>query len=402
MNGKAWVLTGILAVFALGYLLGQYPPVRFWDVVFWAGVVFLLSLMDVPLPFVGRVTMGFVGALAASTILWPNWAFVVGALGYFAPRPVWYKELFNRLQLGVSAGTASFVYYSLPSPLTAPFTALAYFLVNTLSVLFLLWTLGMNPRSMWKRQYRSFAIAYVGLSPLAFLMAELYRSWGGWSVLVMLISMVYAWQMWRYQTRLIQAVNAMIYSLVNLLEARDPYTARHSERVAAIAVDIGREMGLPPEDLDLLERAAKLHDIGKVGIPDAVLRKTSHLSPEEWHLMRSHPVMGEVLLWPLFPYLGQVGPGVRYHHERWDGRGYPEGLAGHDIPLLARIIAVADAYEAMTSDRPYRRGKSPEEALKEIQNLAGVQFDRDVVRAFERAWRKDPPWRRKERFLTVA
>lgn len=401
MNARTWVLTVSLAVWGLGYLLGQYPPQGLWEVAFWAGVVFLLSLMDVPLPLAGRVTMGFVGALGASTVLFPNWAFVVGVLGYWAPRPVWYKEVFNRLQLGVSAGTASYIYFSFPPPWSFPLAAAAYFLVNLLSVLLLFWGLGMDPKHLWRRQYRHFTLAYLGLSPLAFLVGELYRTLGVWSVLVVLVPVVYAWQMWRHQVRLLQAVNAVINSLVSLLEARDAYTARHSQRVAAIASDIARELGLSPEELELVEKAALLHDIGKVGVPDAVLGKASGLSREEWNLMRSHPLMGEALLSPLFAYLGGIGPGVRHHHERWDGRGYPDGLAGLEIPLLARIIAVADAYEAMTSDRPYRRGKSPEEALREIKDLSGIQFDPKVVAAFERVWSKDPSWKRRERFLTL-
>lgn len=101
------------------------------------------------------------------------------------------------------------------------------------------------------------------------------------------------------------------------------------------------------------------------------------------------------LLRPRLPYLGKIGDGVFYHHERFDGRGYPEGLSGHDIPLAARILAVADAYEAITSDRPYRRDKSPEEALREIRDLAGVQFDPQVVEALTRAWFRNPSWKEK-------
>lgn len=221
--------------------------------------------------------------------------------------------------------------------------------------------------------------------------------------MLMVLPVVYAWRMWLYQVRLTEAVDAMVLGMVRALEARDPYTAFHSERVAAIATDVGREMGLEERELELLERGARLHDIGKVGVPDRILRKEQTLSEEEWAWMRRHPELGEMLLRPLVHYLGNVIPVVLYHRERFDGRGYPQGLSGNEIPLLARIVAVADAYEAMTSDRPYRRAKKPEKAMRELLDLAGWQFDPRVVEAFARAWARNPDWRERKRYLvTVA
>lgn len=349
--------------------------------------------------------MGFVGALAASALLPPPWALLVGALAYFDPRFAWHKELFHRVQLAASAGVAGHLYHLLhPSPLAFPLGALGYLLVHLLSSLLLFRSTGVDPKALWRGQYWAFAYTYLGLVPAAFLMAELYKDpplglWKGIWPLAFLPPTLFVWRMWEYQTRLLRAVDSVVQGLVNLLEARDPNTAHHSERVAAIAWDIGREMGLSLEELRTLHRAATLHDIGKVGVPDAVLHKPAGLQGEEWQAMQSHPGVGYQVLAPLLPYLGNIGPGILYHHERFDGRGYPEGLAGQDIPLMARIIAVADAYEAMTADRPYRRAKGPEEAVREILDLSGTQFDRQVVQAFLRAWRKDPPWREKGRFV---
>jgi HD-GYP domain-containing protein (c-di-GMP phosphodiesterase class II) len=200
--------------------------------------------------------------------------------------------------------------------------------------------------------------------------------------------------------RLEEAVLAVLEKVARLLEAKDPYTAYHSERVAVIALEIGREMGLHPGLLESLEVGARLHDVGKVSVPDTVLRKEGGLSPEEWAVMREHPAMGAKALAPIASLLGREAVEIaRHHHERWDGEGYPEGLRGEEIPLLARIVAVADAYEAMTSDRPYRRALSPEEAARRIREGAGAQFDPEVVEAFLRAWRRGGAWVRRREFV---
>jgi HD-GYP domain-containing protein (c-di-GMP phosphodiesterase class II) len=151
--------------------------------------------------------------------------------------------------------------------------------------------------------------------------------------------------------------------------------------VAELAVAVGRRLGLYGEDIDEIARAAELHDIGKVGIPDAVLSAPRALDEIEWELMRQHTILGERIL-NAAPALRPVARIVRASHERWDGAGYPDGLAGEDIPKGARIVAVCDAYEAMTSERPYRRAVSHEQACAELRAMAGRQFDPEVVEAF--------------------
>jgi Response regulator containing a CheY-like receiver domain and an HD-GYP domain len=138
-----------------------------------------------------------------------------------------------------------------------------------------------------------------------------------------------------------------------------------------------------------------------VSVPDALLGKEGGLNSEEWEKMREHPAAGAQALAPIASLLGKEAVEIaRYHHERWDGGGYPEGLRGEEIPLLARIVAVADAYEAMTSDRPYRRALSPEEAARRIQEGAGAQFDPEVAEAFLRAWRRGGAWVRRREFVS--
>jgi putative nucleotidyltransferase with HDIG domain len=166
------------------------------------------------------------------------------------------------------------------------------------------------------------------------------------------------------------------------IDARDPYTFEHSTRVAAISLEIAEAMALTAEERTALRRSGLLHDVGKIGVQDQILLKAGPLTEEEWGAIRRHPVIGYGIVKDL-GFLRQSLAGVHHHHERWDGKGYPDGLKGSAIPLQARIIGVADAFDAMTSDRAYRKGFSLEFAIATILKEAGSQFDPEVVRAFE-------------------
>lgn len=181
-------------------------------------------------------------------------------------------------------------------------------------------------------------------------------------------------------------------AMVRLLEERDPFTHSHSQRVAMISEELGRRMGLGPLALRALRQAALLHDIGKIAVPDSLLYKPRALGTEERATMASHVLVGEEVLNQAGGMLREVVSAVAGHHERWDGNGYPHGWKGEQTPLLARILAVADAFEAMTSDRPYRPALSPDEAVRRIQEGAGTQFDPQVVVAFVSAYAEGAPW----------
>jgi hypothetical protein len=177
------------------------------------------------------------------------------------------------------------------------------------------------------------------------------------------------------------ALSGLVRCLTAALEARDPTTGGHSERVGRIASRLGGQMGLPPAVQHDLYLAGLLHDVGKVGLRDGVLRKAGGLTAEEWALVREHPLIGDRLVAGL-PPLGHLRPAVRSHHERWDGRGYPDGLAGERIPLQARIVAVADACEAMLADRPYRAALPAARVEATLTEGAGGQWDPSVVEHF--------------------
>ncbi|CAI6083996.1 hypothetical protein PAECIP112173_04144 [Paenibacillus sp. JJ-100] len=192
------------------------------------------------------------------------------------------------------------------------------------------------------------------------------------------------------QERNRQLLQSYFSLLAAALDARDKYTAGHSMRVAEYSILIGRLSGMNDEQADLLYKSALLHDIGKIGIPDEVLLKDGKLSSEEFAIIRTHPVLGESILLQIEPVdaMADFLPGVRSHHERYDGKGYPDGMAGEDIPLFGRIIAVADAFDAMTSDRPYRNGMSDEKALMILEEGKGTQWDPYYAGLFIDEWRR--------------
>ena len=173
-------------------------------------------------------------------------------------------------------------------------------------------------------------------------------------------------------------------SLSNALEAKDAVTSQHTEEVVRLAVGAAAELELDLEAVRSVELGAVLHDIGKVRVPESILNKPGPLTDEEWAVMKTHPEIGEHILGPI-QSLHRILPIVRHHHERWDGTGYPDGLSGRGIPLGARIVAVCDAYRAMTENRPYRAALSTSEARDELEAGAGTQFDEDCVEALFQA-----------------
>ncbi len=173
---------------------------------------------------------------------------------------------------------------------------------------------------------------------------------------------------------------AAVRALANSLDAKDAYTRGHSERVMIIAMEISKRMGLTPEEVKNIQIGALLHDIGKIGIAEAIINKPGKLTEEEYELIKTHPSRGAKIIEPV-KFFKEKLPVIRYHHERYDGKGYPEGLKGEAIPLDARIVCVADTFDAMTSKRSYRAPLSLDQAVKELVRCSGTQFDPKVVAA---------------------
>ncbi len=211
-----------------------------------------------------------------------------------------------------------------------------------------------------------------------------------WGLLLTAIPVALVYLSLRNSLRLQVLTRDAVEKMADVIDRRDPYTAGHSIRVAELAARIATEMGLPWEEVETIKAAARVHDLGKIEIDSIVLNKPGRLDDREWELMQRHPIVGAEII-SRFPEFARGADYIRYHHERWDGKGYPYGLRGEEIPLGARIIAVADSYDAMTTDRPYRRALSRDVVMAELKRGAGVQWDPAVVAAFLRILGDDSP-----------
>lgn len=187
--------------------------------------------------------------------------------------------------------------------------------------------------------------------------------------------------------RLRQSYVSTLAALATLLETKDPSTESHSMRGVGYALELGKALGLSEQELMDLEYGAYLHDIGKVGVDDSILKKTGSLTEEDWRIMRQHPAIGYAVLKNL-EFLQNALPVVLYHQERFDGKGYPHGVKGEEIPLLARIFSIADAFDAMTTNRPYRQALRPDVAIEEIKRNSGGQFDPHLAQVFVKLWER--------------
>jgi len=220
---------------------------------------------------------------------------------------------------------------------------------------------------------RDFNLQYLVLCVVALLLVVLY-SLSVWHMFLAIVPLVLVHVSFRSYMRLQTETRKTFEKISRILDERDHYTAVHSSEVAELAVKIGQKMGLPQGEIEKIDIAARVHDIGKVAVPDAILLKPAPLTEEEWKVMKRHPLISAELIEGLEIYT-PVADAVRHEHERWDGSGYPDGLKGKEIPLLARIIAAADIYNALTTSRPYRKAFTREQAVESIQKMRGKDLD---------------------------
>jgi putative nucleotidyltransferase with HDIG domain len=235
---------------------------------------------------------------------------------------------------------------------------------------------------VWALSVSNIVIGIVSQVPLGWLMAEIATRVGPWAVILFLVPLLLARFSFSKYTETRQLFFGSVSALSQAIDAKDGFTRGHADRVSRIAGAIAREMGLAEKEVELIELAGLLHDIGKIGVEDRILMKPARLDDAETELMRRHPIYGASILKPA-EALRPLVPLVMHHHENYDGSGYPEGLSGESIPLGSRIIIVADAYEAMTSDRVYRKAIGHERAMDQLNRYKSRQFDPKVVRALD-------------------
>jgi HD-GYP domain-containing protein (c-di-GMP phosphodiesterase class II) len=304
----------------------------------------------------------------------------------------------NGANLGLATYLAGSVYWAVAghahSPVESVHALIATIIASTVYTLVNLGTLsvivapvvGETPIGMWRANF-SGTFVFVSL-PMLGSLVPITAAESGFGVLILIVPLAGSHLALRTLRKVELETQATMASLTDALEVRDAYTHHHSARVAEYVESILNELPHVPSRLKLITiEAARIHDVGKIGIQDTALLKNGPLSDEEWREIQRHPVIGADIVSNLGIYRHSASI-VRHHHERWDGKGYPDGLMGEEIPLGSRIIAVADSFDAMTSNRPYRRALSFSIAIEEIVKNSGKQYDPMVVEAFQRAMMK--------------
>ena len=398
-----------IALLAVSFYAGPADSVggSFWLVVwtgFWITLTLLAQAAPVRMPRGSVVSVSAAPIIAAGILLGPFSAGVVAALGTFEVREVrghvpWYGVIYNHSIAVIAAVLSGATYVAITGDpgLSREILASELGLVGAVAAgcVFVLTAMvlssiavamreGRTYRSVLQADSRSFGLSLIGLTPIAWLMALATVSVG------VLVAFVFALPLYTTRSALKAVVDVRemftqtVKALASAIDARDPSTKKHSEHVSGIAIEIGQAMNLGETELEQLEWAGLLHDIGKIGIRDAVLLKPEKLTREERILMNEHPVKGEEILKDV-DQLAAERPLIRHHHEWYNGSGYPDRLVGEEIPLLARVLHVADAFEAMTASRPYRPVPlTAAEAHEELRRYSGIQFDPQVVEAFGR------------------
>jgi len=364
----------------------------------------LVGILDLTFP--ETLLMGCLGGLAQS--LWQA-----------KPRPRLIQVLFNFANLSIAITAAFLVFHSKFAyqlgfrwPLLLAAASTTYFTINTMSVSGIIaMTERRNPLVVWKECYL-WSFPYYLLGAMVAGGVSIINRSLGWQVAILVLPIVY----WIYRsyrgyldrlerekkhTEEIADLHLRTIEALSLaIEAKDHNTHDHLKRVQAYAMQLGEDLGLGEAQLNALRAAAMLHDIGKLAVPEQILSKPGRLTPEEFEKMKIHPGVGaEILDRVQFPY--PVVPIVRSHHEKWDGTGYPHGVRGEAIPIGARILSVVDCFDALTSERPYRRAMSADDAMKHVVSESGTSFDPRVVQAIERRYRQFADQLRVPNFLIV-
>ncbi len=387
------VLIAVSSMGPTGFALGPFA--------FWVALTLISSFVPVNLP--GGVlaylnTAPLIAVLFDSSLPHPFAACWIAFLGTFSLRDFkrqlpWYGTLYNRANWVISI-FVGWLALSVTAPWVDPgdpYATFSQILIvgfvyavtnNFLSVLAASLRQQSALSRIWALSVRNVAIGLVGQIPMGWLMAQIAHGVGYWATIPFLMPLLLARYTFTKYAEQRELFFGTVSALSQAIDAKDGFTRGHADRVSRIAGAIAREVGLGESEIERIELAGLLHDIGKIGVEDRILMKPMRLDPDETELMRLHPIYGASIVEPSTA-LRPLVPIILHHHENYDGSGYPDGLRGDEIPLGARIIIVADAYEAMTSDRIYRKAMGHERAMEQLQKYKGTQFDPRMVRALE-------------------
>ncbi len=399
LNAKIYVYVVIFIGILLAiYILYKYRGVSILGVVLFGVLVFIADNLSAPLPKAGSVSVNF-GITFASLILFgPSTALIVTIISIFnikefIKRVPYYKHLFNAGQYIISICITSIVFdllykknvesFFYPSNIGVIFLcAYIFFMLNTiLTAGVLSISEGVNIFNVWVFNFAWIIPYHFFLSAMAIAISFLYKLYGPFTLIFTSLPLIMAQYSYLLRIKERKAILNSIMQIVKIMEAKDVYTAGHSIRVASYCEQISRKLRLNEYDIEILNNLANLHDIGKVQIDLSILNKRWKLSKADWVEIKKHPIVGYDIVKEI-DFLKGKTDAILYHHERIDGKGYPFGKEGKDIPLFAKILAIADAYDAMMSDRPYRKALTKQESIDELEKNKGKQFDIEICDIF--------------------
>ncbi|UCG50407.1 MAG: HD-GYP domain-containing protein [Candidatus Latescibacterota bacterium] len=388
----AFVLFGFLF---FAYLMRDFPVTHFKDIRLFIALIIIADTAQISLPRGGASIYASSPVDLASILLFgaPAAALIEAVATLlsevFIQRRAAVRIAFNVPLLILTVGLAGLVYESFGSTWTSldsprfliPLLVcgLVYYLVNTASISTIIGlSEGKNPFRIWKLNYLWNFFHILAFLPVAAIIALVYVKSGMWTIALFVVPLFLARYTFQLYIEMKEAHINTVAALTSALDANDPYTHGHSYRVSRYAMRLGSAMGLSSKDLEILEYSALLHDIGKIAIQKEILHKAGRLTDDEFRSLKAHPSTGADIVENL-KFLKEAAVIVRYHHEQPDGKGYPEGLTGDEIPVGSRILLCADAFDAMTSDRPYRKGLPIDAVVEQFEIYKGSQFDLDVA-----------------------
>lgn len=394
----------VTAVLLLVYLTGrtQFTAKSLQGLLFFGSLVVITNYLRIKLPKGGYVSVTTAVFFASIILFGPCVAAYSAIIGLtvlhflLKENEPLHKLLFNCAQAILAIGTAGVVYKIAGGiywdvntgfmPLIL--AVIAFVIINSLAItLILAFIQNVSPWGIWLTNIKWAIPSMLTLPLLGLLMAYVYTSIGPLGVTLFFAPLLLARFIFKSYMDTREIFLNTLEAIASSLDAKDPYTKGHSDRVATYAAELARYLKLPEDQIEVIQHMAFLHDVGKIGVNDELLTMVGRFSDEEFAIIKLHSVMGADILRDI-DYLGSAPDFVKYHHEKYDGSGYPEGLTGEAIPLGARIITLADSFDAMTSDRSYRKKMSVNEALAEVDRCAGTHFDPRLAKAFTSCWRE--------------
>jgi putative nucleotidyltransferase with HDIG domain len=398
-NSKSFLLIYIFTIFLSGlslsfYLISRFKNVSVLGVVLFGILIFAVDNFSVPLPKMGYVSVNFGISLASLILFGPSTAIIVTLISSISIKDIfkkapYYKHFFNCGQYLISIGVTSWVFeimydrklgnVFLPRHIGIIFlVAIIFFIINTfLTASVISISKNIKILNVWVFNFVWLLPFHIPLVLMSIAISFLYDIYGPATLILTLMPLVIAQYTYMLRTNERKTLINSIMYIVKIVEAKDVYTAGHSVRVADYSEKIARKLRLNEYDIELLKNIANLHDIGKIQVDLSILNKTGKLTNEDWIEIKKHPIVGYDIVKEI-TFLKDSAIAVLYHHERHDGSGYPFGISDEKIPLFAKIISVADSYDAMTTDRPYRKALNNYQAIKELENNIGKQFDENV------------------------